>query len=110
MASHYIGLDFGTTNSIVSYFDGDRLDVLQYGSQHEKYIPSFIAYHEDECIEIGIAAKNEAANNPNLEAYGNFKMRLPIAESEFGQHFRNGRTPMTVITDYLQQLLTAQDS
>ena len=110
MPSHYIGFDFGTTNSIVSYFDGDRLDVLQYGSQHEKYIPSFIAYHEDDFIEIGIAAKSEAANNPSLEAYGNFKMRLPIAEQEFSQHFRDGRTPMTVTTDYLQELLIAQDS
>ena len=110
MTSQYIGLDFGTTNSIVSYFDGDRLDVLQYGSQHEKYIPSFIAYHDDDFIEIGIAAKSEAANNPNLEAYGNFKMRLPIPEQEFSQHFRNGRTPMTVTTDYLQELLISQDS
>jgi molecular chaperone DnaK len=105
-----LGLDFGTTNSILSFLDGENFQVFKYGNQHENYIPSFIAYHDDGYIDIGVAAKSGYANNRNLEAYGNFKMRLPILTEQFEQFFRNGRSPMSVTTDYLRELLIGNNS
>lgn len=105
-----LGLDFGTTNSILSFLDGENFQVFKYGNQHENYIPSFIAYHDDGYIDIGVAAKGGYANDTSLEAYGNFKMRLPISKEQFGQFFGNGRTPVSVTTDYLRELLINKDN
>ncbi|MBO3460160.1 Hsp70 family protein [Aetokthonos hydrillicola Thurmond2011] len=110
MPSYNIGLDFGTTNSIISYLENGKLEAFQYGGAGgEKYIPSFIAY-EDDFIEIGNAARNTAAHCPDIESYGNFKMRLPIRESEFAHFFNNGRTPISVTQDYLYELLLSKES
>lgn len=108
--SYKIGLDFGTTNSIVSYLnDSGILEAFQYGGPDgQKYIPSFIAY-EDGYTEIGVGARTTATSSPNIESYGNFKMRLPLAESEFANYFESNRNPMGVTTDYLRELLVANE-
>ena len=100
--SYYIGLDFGTTNSIISYLDKGELTTYKYGSpgSQQEYIPSFVAYEEDD-IEIGQAAKITKSNNPNVESYGNFKMQLPEKEFPSNGH----KDPIQVTTDYLQQIL-----
>lgn len=103
-----IGLDFGTTNSILSYMENDKLTCFKH-NMTEEYIPSFIAY-EDGCIEIGTAARNTASNDPPIESYGNFKMRLPLKELDFAHHFQNGKTPMEVTAHYLQELLLSEEN
>ncbi len=105
MPQYNIGLDFGTTNSIISYLENGTLQAFKYGGQQEEYISSFIAYEDDGIIEIGTAARNTAANNPNIESYGNFKMRLPLPESEFGNYFQGERTPINITADYLKEIL-----
>ncbi len=111
MPSYNIGLDFGTTNSIISYISTTgQLEVFQYGGPDgQKYIPSFIAY-EDGLIEIGTAARNTATHHSDAESYGNFKMRLPLPESEFTNHFKGDRTPQATIADYLRELLLSPEN
>ncbi|MBO3460159.1 Hsp70 family protein [Aetokthonos hydrillicola Thurmond2011] len=110
MQSYKIGLDFGTTNSIISYLEDGKLEAFQYGgASGKKYIPSFISY-DDNFIEIGDAARNNAAHQPNIKSYGNFKMRLPIPESELVNSFQDGRTPMSVTKDYLNELLLSKEN
>lgn len=106
-----IGLDFGTTNSIIACLENDNLVAFKYGApgQQEEYIPSFIAYDED-TIEIGTAARTTAAHHPNLESYGNFKMRLPLPESEYAKEFKGDRSPQTVTSDYLRELLISPEN
>ena len=110
--AHNVGLDFGTTNSILSYLTpNDELEAFACPPPGgSKYIPSFIAYHEDEFIEIGTSARNTAAHDKSVETYGNFKMRLPLPESDFSQYFKNNRTPITVTTDYLRELLISTEN
>lgn len=111
MNSYKIGLDFGTTNSIISYLKQGEPIAYKYGSpgQQEEYIPSFITYEED-FIEIGNAARMAATNDANIESYGNFKMQLPIAEQQFSSYVKNGRNPIQLTTDYLRQLFLSPDN
>lgn len=110
MPAYNIGLDFGTTNSIISYLDNGKLEAFQYGGPDgQKYIPSFIAY-EDGMIEIGTAARTTAAHHLDIESYGNFKMRLPLPESEYSHYFQHQRTPQSVTADYLRELLISPDN
>ena len=105
-----IGLDFGTTNSIISFITNDKPEAYSYPPLNgEKYIPSFIAY-ESEGIEIGSSARKIAVYDPGIETYGQFKMRLPLPESEFNQYFKNNRTPISVTIDYLKELLISPDN
>ncbi len=109
-AGYNIGLDFGTTNSIISYLGTTgELEAFQYGGPNgHKYIPSFIAY-EDNFMEIGTAARTIAANHPMIESYGNFKMRLPISESELLDR-PEGKTAVNVTADYLRELLISPEN
>ncbi|HAZ48839.1 MAG TPA: Hsp70 family protein [Cyanobacteria bacterium UBA11369] len=112
MPSYKIGLDFGTTNSIISYLTPNgELEAFPYPPPNgEKYIPSFIAYHSDGFTEIGTPARTTAAHDSSVETYGNFKMRLPLPESEFGKHFPPRRTPISVTIDYLRELLISTEN
>lgn len=107
MASYKIGLDFGTTNSTISYLENGEPVAFKYGEQQS--IPSFIAYEDDGYIDIGKAARQAAANDPQLESYGNFKMDLPLTEN-FANNYSSQHTPITVTTDYLRQLLLSPEN
>jgi molecular chaperone DnaK len=114
MANYKIGLDFGTTNSIVSYLTPNgELEAFPYPPPDgSKYIASFIAYHKDEdgFIEIGTSARHTAAHDKSVETFGNFKMRLPLPESEFSQYFGIKHTPISVTVDYLRELLISSEN
>lgn len=105
-AGYNIGLDFGTTNSIISYLGTTgEIEAFQYGGPNgHKYIPSFITY-EDSFMEIGTAARTTAANHSTVESYGNFKMRLPMPQSQ-----TQDRTAINVTTDYLRELLISLEN
>lgn len=107
MSGKKIGLDFGTTNSTVSYLEGNRLKAFQYGGPSGKdYIPSFIAYPEDDDDTlIGTEARALTEFTQGMESYGNFKMQLPMPKSEFPYYFKADRTPVSVTVDYLRELL-----
>lgn len=108
----HIGLDFGTTNSIISYLNsnGEPEAYSCPPPDGSKYIPSFIAYHHDNYIEIGTVAHTAGTQDPQVETYGHFKMRLPLDSSEFSQYFSCDRTPISVTTDYLRELLISLDN
>ncbi|MEB3883896.1 Hsp70 family protein [Lyngbya sp. CCY1209] len=109
MAQYKIGLDFGTTNSIISHIEDGKPVAFQYGGeQGYKYIPSFIAY-EDDFIEIGQAARTTAANHPESKSYGNFKMDLPLTEN-FANTYPLPHTPTSVTADYLRELLLSPEN
>ncbi|WP_159790301.1 Hsp70 family protein [Sodalinema gerasimenkoae] len=106
---YHIGLDFGTTNSIVSYWQDGKLEAFQYGGENgQKYVPSFIAY-DDEFIEIGKSARTTATNHPEVPSYGNFKMDLPL-DDQFGNRYDSAKTPQSVTTDYLRELLLSTEN
>lgn len=111
MLQYKIGLDFGTTNSIISFLDNSVLEAFKYGApgQQEEYIPSFIAY-DDDIIEIASAARTTASHHPDVESYGNFKMQLPFPELEFSDRLQPNRTAISITSDYLRELLLSPEN
>lgn len=103
-----IGLDFGTTNSILSYMDGK--DIVSYkfgGSEGTNYIPSFLTV-DDGHIDIGIQAKENAADNNGIVIYARFKMML--AQSNMKTLEKHGytkdmMTPSQVSKEYIKKLI-----
>ncbi len=73
-----IGIDFGTTNSILSYMDGDILHAYKHGGAScNNYIRSCVAINKDDSTDISIgesALSNQI--NSDYNTYINFKMLL----------------------------------
>ena len=75
-----IGLDFGTTNSTISYFK-ERGEVkfpetFIDPDENHSYIPSVIAYREDNQPLIGKNAVGELTSSDICDSYENFKLDL----------------------------------
>lgn len=58
-----IGIDLGTTNSCVSYHEGDAPRVLE-NAEGSRTTPSVIAYAENGEILVGAPAKRQGVTNP----------------------------------------------
>jgi len=104
-----IGIDFGTTNSTISYINPSTGEIECFklgGVEGSYYIPSFIAYYiEDNSIIIGEEAKLNQAEE-DYEVYSRFKMLL--GENNRGkllQYFYDKRLPKDCARDYLKELL-----
>ena len=108
--SYSIGLDFGTTNSIVSYLDNEHLKAFRYGggAACSEYIPSFVAY-EGEDILIGAEARS-AIFDDDIKTFGNFKMSLPLPQDQVLQKFPKEFAPVKLTADYLSKLLLSKDN
>jgi molecular chaperone DnaK len=101
-----IGLDFGTTNSTISYFNEESgtLDSFQARERDLNYIPTVVAYNKNKNneISIGVGAKKKITSK-DFEAYEYFKLRL-------GKNFDEviegkSRTPSQVTYDFIEELL-----
>lgn len=102
-----IGLDFGTTNSTLSYLDASG-NVKCYrlgGASASEYIPSFIAYaREDEETVIGKEAKLSQTEE-EYEVYSKFKMLLGEKNAErLKAHLFDARTPAQCAHDFIRHL------
>lgn len=107
-----IGIDFGTTNSMVSYINSsNRLEALEYPGPElgVKYIPSCVAYEPDGSVSIGLAALT-VAGNPGVIFCNNMKMILPLSEKDRAKYgWPEGKNPENVIADYFAHILTLED-
>lgn len=59
-----IGIDLGTTNSVVSVLEGGQPIVLE-NPEGQRTTPSVVAFKNNDII-VGGAAKRQAVNNPNV--------------------------------------------
>ncbi len=58
-----IGIDLGTTNSVVSYFENNQTHIIE-NAEGNRTTPSVVSFKDNEII-IGEAAKRQAITNPN---------------------------------------------
>ncbi len=58
-----LGIDLGTTNSVMAYMEGGKPKVIP-SSQGSNLIPSVVAVTEDGQTLVGLPAKNQAVLNP----------------------------------------------
>jgi len=63
----YIGIDFGTTNSVVAVWNQNRhaIELVQDESSGKHLIPSVLVFDDAETYKIGQAARNEASLAPD---------------------------------------------
>jgi len=100
-----IGLDFGTTNSTISYFDTESQALVSFKSKAKDndYIPTIVSYNnKNHDISIGNAAKQNLTSKSH-EAYENFKLLL-------GKNFDDviegkTKTPIQVTHDFIKCFL-----
>ena len=101
--SYSIGLDFGTTNSVLSYIDSDNPKAFSYGGAGKKaYIPSYVSYKTG--IQIGTIARKNAAKKSKT-SYGNFKMHLPLEQGEYESKGYVDNNPESITRDFIRKLL-----
>jgi molecular chaperone DnaK len=105
-----IGLDFGTTTSIVSYLDGSKPKAFHYGGYAENttpYVPSLVTYLPNDLL-IGKDASGPLPDQASQYRY--FKMLLPEQDranwiDTYGPYDNEGLTPSQVTTDFIGELL-----
>jgi len=106
-----IGIDFGTTNSTVSYVDETKgLVAFKFpGPEGHEYIPSCIAYLEDGEVCVGRAALDYAGDD-SVTFCSDLKMVLPLSESERENYaWALEKQPEMVAKDFFSHILSVKD-
>ena len=102
-----IGLDFGTTNSILSFYERNKDYVDTYkldGNSGANYIPSFVAIDEGD-VSIGEVAKN-FIDDDYASVYSRFKVLLNLEDkNSLLYHGYKDKMPEEITTIYLKELL-----
>lgn len=65
--SKVIGIDLGTTNTCVAYFDGERAEIIE-NEEGRRTTPSIVAYSKGEVL-VGDHAKRQAVTNAKNTIY-----------------------------------------
>jgi molecular chaperone DnaK len=68
MAKKIIGIDLGTTNSVVSFMEGGKAKVIP-NVEGENTTPSVVAFTKDGKRLVGVLAKRQAVTNPENTIY-----------------------------------------
>src|SRR3990167_1247688 len=68
MAKKIIGIDLGTTNSVVSFVEGGKPKVIP-NKEGANTTPSIVAFTKDGKRLVGIIAKRQAVTNPENTIY-----------------------------------------
>jgi len=63
-----IGIDLGTTNSVVAIMEGGKPKVIE-NAEGARTTPSVVAYMEDGEVLVGASAKRQAVTNPRNTIY-----------------------------------------
>ena len=71
-----IGIDLGTTNSVVAVMEGDQPKVL-INAQGSRLTPSVVAFTEKGEILVGQAAKHQQITNPTNRTTPRLKYITP---------------------------------
>lgn len=66
--SKIIGIDLGTTNSVVAVMEGGQAKVIA-NQEGDRTTPSVVAYTRDNEFIVGRAARNQAVTNPKNTVY-----------------------------------------
>ena len=98
-----IGIDFGTTNSTISFIKETRgvqlLEGFEPYNGRSEYMPSVVAYKEHDDILVGFRAAEELTSG-NFELYENFKLHL--AKNSIPNRTKKATQ---VMSDYIQGIL-----
>jgi Fe-S protein assembly chaperone HscA len=63
-----VGIDLGTTNSLVAYMDHGRPRIIA-GASDARLVPSVVSIYDDGRVEVGVAAKRRLLTRPQETIY-----------------------------------------
>lgn len=103
-----IGIDFGTTNSIISYYDPDQNILKEYkvSAGNDAYIPSVVAYgtrHGKKEILYGKQARSRIGSK-KYDVFQQFKLFLGADDSKQAANGFVGSNAADITRDYLRSL------
>lgn len=78
-----IGLDFGTTNTLCAWMDGDNALIVP-NDRGERATPSVIAYSDSGELLLGASARNQAMADPGSALFGVKRLLGKTRSVEFG--------------------------
>lgn len=64
-----VGIDLGTTNSLISYFKNDHAHIIPIGKNGKGILPSVVHFQKDGNLIIGHKAKERIISNPAETIY-----------------------------------------
>ena len=105
-----IGLDFGTTNSVVSFWDEKSQEPRVFNFNNNSYIPSILAWDNisENVYGIGIEARNKWDNNPKrYNLLQTFKTLLPHKERSHWESkgWNSDKSPEEITKRFIEWLL-----
>lgn len=79
-----VGIDLGTTNSLIGFIDDDRVQLIPNRRGHI-LTPSVVGVDSSDCLIVGEAARNQAVGAPgrtlrNLKRHMGERITLPLGE------------------------------
>ena len=92
--SKVIGIDLGTTNSVVAVMEGGEATVIP-NQEGSRLTPSVVAFTKDGEILVGQVAKRQAITNPENTVYS-IKRFMGRRFDEVGEEMR--RVPYKVVS------------
>lgn len=112
----HVGIDFGTTNSTIAFFETGQIDktkpqTYKNTSNNTDYIPSYVAinHKKNKFLAIGSSAKSKV-NDANFDVFRAFKMLLSEDCKEliqtYGKYDDNEFSPKEIAKKYLKELLS----
>ena len=104
MGKRKIGIDLGTTNTTVAYYDEENNRLERYEFDNKTYIPSAIAYHKVKgTIKIGRQAKTYAKS---ADYYYYEYYKIDILNNYNGvKYSQHEKTYLEIALDYLHTLI-----
>ena len=98
--AHILGIDLGTTNSVVAYMQGDKPTIIP-NDVGDRITPSIVYFNDDGTMLVGRKARRAAGLNPNRSVYSikrhmGSAYRVDIDDHKF--------TPQEISASILQKL------
>jgi len=105
-----IGLDFGTTNSVLSYWDEKANEPRVFSYDNNTYTPTILAWDkfDDKVYGIGIEARNKWDNNPGkYTLFQTFKTLLTEKDQKIwtARGWDNSKNPEEITKYFIEWLL-----
>ena len=104
-----VGLDFGTTNSILSYYDETKKVVESFklgGVDGSNYIPSYLAISKDDVEEKYIGHNAKSEDREDYHIFSHFKMLLSEDdENKLSKYNYKNYSPKEIVKEYLKLFL-----
>ncbi len=99
-----IGIDLGTTNSVISKFENGNVEVFKNPSGHKETLPSVVGYRKERIL-VGDKAREYLLQDPK-SVVASFKRKMGTTETYAIESIGQSKTPVELSALILKELKT----